>query len=335
MTMISIGDMAQSYALRRQNSQLSSQMTRLSLELSSGQTSNISSHLGGNYSYLGEIERGLRVLDSFQTATTEAGTFTSSMQSVLEYAQSNASDLSSNLLTVSISTLPATVEAVSNEAEGQLSSIISSLNTNIAGRSLFSGVATNSAALISADDMLAELRFAVAGQTSLADITAAVDNWFDTPGGGFETVGYLGSDTSMSPFMLGDGKSVDLDLRADDPAIRELLKHTAIAALAADSSLGYSTALQKELLIDSGEGLLSNQESITSVRANLGFAEARIEESSTRNAAEQTSLEYARGELLGVDVYDTATQLENLQFQLETLYVATVRLSQLSLVGYM
>ncbi|MDQ7069883.1 MAG: flagellin [Rhodobacterales bacterium] len=335
MTMLTIGDMAQTYMLQRQNVQLKQQMNQLTQELASGRTANVADHLSGNYSYLSDIEHGLEVLDGFDTATSEATLFTDTMQNTLGRVQDVVSDLAGSLIATTNTNLVSVYDTVSADARSQMASLVTSLNTSVAGRALFSGVAVDSSALVSSEDMLSSLRTAVAGEVTLSGIKTAVDVWFDAPGGSFETLAYTGATQSMSPIQLGEGESVDLDIRADDQVFRDMLKQTAIAALASDPTLGYSAAMKGDLLLGAGEKLLTSTNGIISIRADLGFTEARIDESVTRIAAEKTSLEYARGELLGVDPYDTATKLETVQFQLESLYAVTVRLSRLSLVDFL
>lgn len=334
MSFYSLGDMASSFVLRRQNVNLNSELARLAQEMSSGQTADIPRHLKGNYSHLGDIERSLRINEGFATAATEASVFTGAMQAALENVQNITMDMSADLLQASTTNLPQAYTGASNAAKGNLGTIISALNTTTAGRSLFAGARTDARPLISANDLISELRTAVAGDTTLSGILATVDAWFNDIGGGFETTGYEGSTTGMSPFLVGEGETVDLDLRADDPAIRDLLKNTAIAALAGDETLAYSHELQAQLLETAGESLMTGQADITGIRVDLGYAEARIEESTTRLSAEKTSLDIARNNLLGVDLYETATQMEAVQIQLEGLYTATVKLTQLSLVNY-
>lgn len=335
MTQVSIGDLAQSYVLRRQNTLLKQEMGKLSMELSSGRTSDVASHLSGDYSHLADIERGLRVLRGFDTSATEAAQFTSAMQSALGHVQDVSSSLSNALFTSSSGYLETPINSAAHAAETDMQTLVSTLNSSLAGRSLFSGVATDRSAMASADDIMAELRTAIAGAATSSDVITIVTDWFDAPGGGFETMGYTGSTTGMSPFPMGDGQSVDLDLRADNTAIRAALKFTAIAALSAEDSLGFDLDSKKQMQIHAGEGLLTAQDGLTAIRADLGYAEERIDDNVARIASEKTSLEYARGELLGVDPYETATRLEDVQFQLESLYTITVRLSRLSLVEYM
>ena len=182
--------------------------------------------------------------------------------------------------------------------------------------------------------MLDALRTEVAGETTLAGVQAVFDTWFG-PGGDFEMIGYTGDTKDLSAFALGNGESVDLALRGDDASVRVLLKNAAMAALASDTSLGFDQTLQSEIVVAAGEGLAFQQNGLTEIRADLGYAQSRIEESATRIAAERTSFQMARTELLSVDPYETVTRLEDVQFQLEGLYTVTARLSRLSLTDYL
>lgn len=335
MPLYSLGDMASQFMLRRQNVRMNTDLAQLTQELASGQTADISRHLNGNYSYLGDVERNLRVLQGYDTAVKEAALFTGAMQSALDKAQQTAASLSSDLLLAGNTNLPQAMQAASHNAMGELEALLSAFNTNVAGRSLFSGVTTDTTTFAPTSTFISQLKTAVAGEVTLSGIQGAIDTWFDAPGGGFETIGYLGADTDLPPFLVGEGETVDLNLRGDSQVIRDLLKNTAIAALAADPALGYSLPLQSALLVSAGESLMTSQGALVGLRADLGYAEARLEESRSRVSAERTSFEMSRNELLGVDLYETATRLEAVQFQLESLYTATARLSRLSLVEYL
>ena len=54
-----------------------------------------------------------------------------------------------------------------------------------------------------------------------------------------------------------------------------------------------------------------------------------------RNAAEASALQIARNGLVAADPYDTATAIQAVQTQIETLYTLTARLSRLSLTDYL
>ncbi len=335
MSLVSIGDLARAFQSRQLTGGLKADLTRLSRELTTGVRDDISTALSGDFGPMADIERLLTTLKSRQAATSEAGFVTQAMQTSLEGVQENGRSLSSALLTVQSTDNAATRQIVAENARDRFSMLTSTLNTHVGGRTLFGGGATDRAALASADDMLAALKVAAATETSAAGVTAVVDAWFDTPGGGFETVGYQGSTGPMGVFQMGDGDSIQPDVRADDPALREVMKGFALAALVGEGVLAGDQAEQLELLKTAGERMISADQGLTALRAQVGQAQERIEAAEVRNTAEKTSLELARNKLIAVDPYDAASQLEATYSQLETYYTITARLSRLSFTDYM
>ena len=92
---------------------------------------------------------------------------------------------------------------------------------------------------------------------------------------------------------------------------------------------------REALLRAAGVGLLTNQDDLTAIRAKVGYANSRIENIATRNASESVSLEYAKGSLLEANPYETTIRLEEVQFQLQSLYTVTTKTSKLSFVNFL
>ena len=335
MTKVSIGDMAQGYMLRHHNVRLKDHIKTLVQEMASGRAQDTSRHLSGTYSFLSDVERNLEMLERYSGAASEAKVVTSAMQRGLDRFQQVSTDLGLTAVTAATTRQEDVVRNASLKARGDMDQMISALNTNVGGRALFSGTAFDQAPLADAETMLADLRTALAGQTTLAGVQGVMDSWFDSPGGGFETIGYTGGADPMSPIMVAEGETLNLSLKGDDPAIRGLLKSTAMAALAADTTLAFSVQVQTEMMAAAGESLTFGQTGLTSIRGDLGYAEARVEEAQTRLSAETVSYQIARTDLLSVDPYETVTALEDARYQLESLYNVTARLSRLSLVEYL
>jgi flagellar hook-associated protein 3 FlgL len=335
MSVTSLGDLAQSFMLRRQNLQVRQEVNRLTEELTTGRSADLSARLSGDYAYLSDIERSLGLIQGYRTSVAEAGVFTGAMQTALERVQTVSGSLSRSIIDGLGGGLPAVQAIGTQAATDAFEQIVASLNTQAAGRSLFAGNATDRPAVAAAEVLLSELRATIASQTSVEGVRVAVDQWFESPSGGFETLGYTGSNDGLAPYRLDRQGTVDLDLRGNSPALKEVLKQVSLAVLAGDTGLPLTDLQRTDLLRSAGEGLLGAQDRLTSLRADLGFAEARIEEGRVRLASEKTSLELAQNALLSVDPFDSATQLENAQSQLESLYAVTVRLSRLSLSEFM
>lgn len=334
MSSVSLGDLSQAFMMQRRSVALRQDMTRLTDELSTGQVSDIKEVLSGNHNYLSGLERSLETLQGYSVANSEAKYFTGAMQSSLDRVQDFSGQLGIDLLLASGGPVGVIAGSPSENAKTQLEGILNSLNTDIAGKSLFAGAATDQVPLESAETLLSELSIALVGQTTPEDIMTAAENWFADPAG-FDAVIYTGSDTALAPFSLSDTERVSLDVRANDPTLKDMLMNAAVAALADDPALGLTVTQQSELFGTAGLALQSNQDQLTDLRSRIGFTEARIEMIATRNQAEETSTEVAKNTLLLADPFETATQLENVQFQLQALYSVTVRSSQLSLVNFL
>ncbi len=334
MTITNLGDLSSAFALRQRNVALRESIDRLTTELASGQVADTRNVLAGNYSTLTDIERRTSLLEGYGVATTEAKLFAGASQQALGLLQDFGSDLSGSLLTAGTSAIGVTGSDTASQAKSTLAGMIGVINTASAGRFLFSGTATDQAPLPDVETVLSAVRTAITGATSPDDVLATADAWFNDPAG-FEALVYRGSANGLEPFTISANESVELDIRAVDPKLLEVIKLTAVSALADDGVLGYDVQTQSELFSKTGEALLVAQDNVVSLRAEVGFVESRIEGIAARNAAEVTSMEFAKAGLLAIDPYEAATQLEEVQFQLQSLYSVTVRMSQLSLANFL
>jgi flagellar hook-associated protein 3 FlgL len=334
MSMISIGDMSQTLLLSSRATDLKQTMAVLLEEVSSGQVTDPGKRLGGDYSQLIDIDRNLARLEGYSIAATEANLFASSTQSRLERMQDITGSLSNNMLLATTSTDHKIQTNVSQQARADLADVMGILNGGVAGKSLFAGVDTDTVPLESDNLLLSELKTVLTGIVSATDIMQAAEDWFEDPAG-FRAVIYRGSDQDLSPIQVASGQHVGLSLRADDPDFRDMLLNLAVVALSTDSDLNITTENRQGLFQLTSDSILENNDNLTTLRAELGYAESRIEEATTRNESARTSLEYARNALLEADPYETATRLENVQFQLEALYATTVRTSRLSLLAFL
>lgn len=332
--MTSIGDLAQSFMMRHRNAQLKQQIQALTQELSTGQVADKKKVLAGNFSHLAGIERDLSVLDGFKIATTEATHYSGTMQKSLGRIQSLTQDLSSKLIIAGTAQTVASRESLKTETQNALETLVSTLNADVAGRSIFSGTATNKTALTSTEDLLTEMKSALSSVIDPAQFLSDAENWFASPIG-FDTIIYNGTDDALGPFMLSKSDQLSLDVRATDPTLKNTIMLTALSALAADPTFGFTEKQQTEIYTSIGQKMLAAQDGITSLRAKVGAAEAKIEGVTARNSAEKTSLDFARKALLEADPFDTATKLEEAQFQLQSMYSVTVRMSKLSLVNFL
>lgn len=334
MTLNSIGDLARGMTLRTRASQIRAQIETLSFEMSTGQVRNTAERLGGDYSQILDLDRSLTRLDAFKIATSEAALFTDAMQLSLTTFSDSVGEMSTSLLTFGTANHAVSQEQVSVKARNELDTMMSALNTRVGGRSLYSGTATDVSPLPSPDTLLTALQAELTGLTTIADIRQAAENWFNDPTG-FESVIYQGADTKLTPMQISDHERIALPITATEPAFKAALRDVAVTVLAADDALAIPPNQRATLLKQLGVGLANAQDETVKLRAEVGAAEARIEEAATRNASTRTALEYSRNKLVAADPYQTAAKLQTVQFQLESLYSVTVRNANLSLVNFL
>ncbi|EEE37120.1 flagellar hook-associated protein FlgL family protein [Rhodobacteraceae bacterium KLH11] len=334
MTLNSIGDLARGLTLRTRSTEIKSQIETLSYEMSTGKAQDISGRLDGDYSHLLDLDRNLDRLEAFSVATAEARLFTDAMQLSLTTFSDSLAEMSAALLSFGTSNQAVTHTQASAQARNELDTMISSLNTRTGGRSLFSGTATDVSPLPPADTLLTALQAELTGLTSATDIRQAAENWFNDPTG-FDAMIYQGNATALAPMQISENEQIDVPITATDPALKAALRDVAVAALASEDALALAPEVQTALFTELGVNLANTQDETVNLRAQVGAAEARVEQAATRNAAAKTSTEHARNELIAADPYETAARLQTVQFQLESLYSVTVRNANLSLVNFL
>lgn len=332
MSMTSIGDLAQHFTMSRHNADLNTRLSTLVQEMATGRKTDVSNPVTGDYLILGDIERSLQLLEGYKQTTAEATLFTDATQAALETIDSSIQGLAGDLVSLASSATDQLASTLSSQAKEVFGTLVGTLNSSVAGRSLFSGTATDQAALASAEDILAELEIATATATTPLEFRTAIETWFS--GTGFTGDGYLGNDDALT-FQLGEGDRVENGLNANSQPLRDTLTEVAIAALAVDFPAGFSTSENRALLLSSGEALMAGQSALTGQRADLGLVQERVENASAQNANRQSALELARVDIVAADPYETATKLETARLQLETLYAVTARLSGLNLTSFL
>lgn len=335
MSMVSIGDLAQSFQMRRDNARLAMDLNRLAGELSSGRVQDVTDRLRGDFGILSSIERGLSRAGSFETTISEAELETKARQQTVESIRTLGQGISGALLLVSPETDPTLISNAARDASTRLDSVLNLLNTQVAGRSLFAGVGVTGAAVADKETILSalEAEITLAGAATASDVGAVVDAWFG-PGGGFEAIAYVGSPDELPALRVSDSEVLGSPPKADDQRIRDVLSALSLAALVDRDVLSSDPAESAELARSSGEKLLSADRRLVDLQAEIGESESQIERARAEVAAETDGLILARSDLISVDPFDTATELQAVETQLRTLYAVTAKLSGLTLTDY-
>lgn len=329
MAMKTIGDLAQHFATRRQNTDIKSRMNTLTAELSSGKVQDLTRHLSGDTVRVSSADHDLRQIASYQMANTETAQQLTAVQAVLAEVETMRADLSSAAVMITESSTPSDVEAVSNSAKETLNSLIQSLNTQVAGHSLFAGIATDRPGLADADTIMSAV---ITAAQSGADPMAEIEAWFDDPAG-FGTIGYAGDTGELPTRRIGPNRAITMPARADTDAIRDTIKAVVTAAITTDIGLSFED--QIGAIGTASEQLFTAADGIARLQGEVGLAEQTVEDQSARLTAQKATVTLMQSSLMDADPFETATNLQQVQLQLETHYTLTARLAGLSFTGYM
>jgi len=133
--------------------------------------------------------------------------------------------------------------------------------------------------------------------------------------------------------QISETQTISISARVDDPAIKEVLKGSALAALASEiPALDRDSKMM--LLQEAGKKLFDASSDLVAVQARVGFTEMLVSDAIAQNVSQETSLSILRNELIGADPFEAASKLQAVQLQLETHFAVTARMSQLSLLRY-
>ncbi len=222
---------------------------------------------------------------------------------------------------------------LADEAEGNLRSVMGALNVQQGSRNLLSGAATDQLTFAAPDVLLDDIRNIMQTAGSADEIESAIETYFESPTGGFQTNIYKGSDRAAPPINIGDGQTLEMSLRGDDKAFRDSLRGLVTLATAADAPLDKDGFRQ---VFKAGADVAGNAESgLIETEGRLGILQESLGRAQERQQAEKASLTTAYQNLVGRDQYEAASELKQLEVALESSYIITSRISGLSLSNYL
>ncbi len=213
--------------------------------------------------------------------------------------------------------------------------MVTSLNVRYGRHSIFAGAALDQRAVAPTEVIISDISAIVAGAADSTAALVAIDDYFFSPAGGFETNVFLGATQNGPPFRGESGEIIEYAQRADSFGIRNAIRALTIAVIASDAPNFLDTSDQVDLLREAGNSAIVATGDVTNLRETLGFAEGRIESAEARNRSMSGVFELERSSMISTDPYETATKFEALQIQLQTIYTITARLSNLSLTNYL
>ena len=297
--------------------------------------SDVTRELGGHVDELMQIEKSLGDLFGYSEAISLAESRATTIQSALSRITSIAQVLADTTDLLTTNGTDQDFKAVSIQAREDFGSVVSSLNVQFAGRSLFAGDDSNGLAIADASSIQAAsvpfLESAGSANAAYASLVAE----FTNPGATFDSVIFQGGPGTAPYAEVAPGERVDYNVRADEIALREVLANVIALGAAYDPSNSIPDSQRRQLAELASDGLRSNISQIIGIQGRVGSAEARIANLKARNTANEASLTIAFNKLAGADQLDSTLELTELERQLETAFATTARMSNLSLVNFL
>ncbi|MDO5705117.1 MAG: flagellin [Paracoccus sp. (in: a-proteobacteria)] len=337
MTINSIGDNARAFSMQNATNRLKSTLNVLSSELNSGKVADITQRVRGNLQPLHHIENKISLLGQFKLTSAEATSQADLMQNVLTEIHAKSEKLGITLITDFSAPSAQIVSGYARDAKLALQSVVSQLNSSVAGVRIFGGTEVNRAPLVSANAILAEAAEVVSGAATPTEVFSKLDDWFSAPAGGdgFLDFAYSGSQGKIRQVQVSEHDMAVIDIDASHNVLRETLKSLVMGSLAENEVLPASIEDRRELLRLAGDGLHENGPRLIGLRGKVGLMQQQIEVAQAQNAHVLSSFQVARNDMVAADPFATAAAITEVQTQMETLYTLTARLSNLKLVDYL
>lgn len=335
--MITVGqsDLASAMKLSEQNTRLKADLDVASSELSTGMKNNLVEATAGDLGKLFAIDRTLSRLNSESDAIQLASGKAALTQTALGVIHESLVNFGPQLLSAVERGDLQSSRLIASDARHALGAVVTSLNVRYGRHSIFAGAALDQQAIAPAENIISDISAIVAGAADSTAAMFAIDDYFFSAAGGFETNIFLGSTQDAPPLRDENGETIEYAQRGDSIGIRNAIRALAIAAVAADAPNFLGTSDQVDLLREAGNSAISTVGDVTELRETLGFAEGRIEGAEARNRAMRDVFELERSSIISADPYETATKFEALQVQMQTIYTITARLSNLSLTNFL
>ncbi len=291
--------------------------------------------LGGKVSELLGLEQSLAEIAQFREIIGLAESRASAIQGTLDVLRNLAVDLPVSGQTALDANIGAAGETTSAAARQALGAAISALNVSFGGRRLFAGDAGNAQAVATLEVfMAASVPILEAGPTAgaaYANLSVA----FSAAGGLFETTFYTGGSGDAPATEVAPGERLSFAPKADEAPVRALLRDLATLAAAFDPDNAIPESDRRGLAEQAIAGLRNNVAALAGMAGRVGAAEERMATVMTRHQASEAALNLAYIKLAGRDQFEAAAELTQLEAQLQTTYLATARLANLSLVNFL
>lgn len=328
-------DLASNFRLSQRGIELRQSIQQASVELTTGKKSDLAKATQGRLDTVFAIDRKLKNIDVFSQTIAMAQARSATAQNSLGITGDALTHIGVEVLAAVERGDLVAAKTYGNQSRVFLGGVISALNTQVGGQVLFSGADYEGAALAPADQIISDVAAIVAAAPDTITALNDINTYFDDPAGGYATSIYQGATIDAPSLSLSEGLEANPLVRADAEGIRDAIRILAVSTVIAEGGFAGDPVAQETVLTNIARDSLDARDKITYLRQQVGYAEGLIADASASNASEKSTLEIARNNLTSADPFEVATRVQELQTQLESLYVLTSRMSGLTLTSFL
>lgn len=301
------------------------------VEAVTGRAANISEALDGDIARAQRLEKLIDDANAYDATIRFAQSEYSTVQLVLSNVTDGTTELAIAVEgAVELGDL-VSIEARSREAESQLQTVFTQLNTSLGGRYLFGGAAVETPPLASVQTLITDIDAFITAGPDAATIIAQLDAYFETPGAGFDTAIYQGSTLPGPTREVAPGRRIGVEADARDQSIKDVIRGLVTISLAE----GQPAAIRDALMLDGADKLSRGDRDVISLQNVLGGREEELQLLEASNSAQRFSYEQRFNALTERDEFEAATIMRNLETQLEASFLTASRIASLSLVNFL
>jgi len=324
---------------------MQTELSQAEIELSTGKDADVGLTLGTSAGQDISLQQQQNALQTLTNTNNTAGTRLSTTQTTLGNIQSSAQDFLNSLIADGANNTTSSI--LQTGATSSLQSLISNLNSSLNGDYLFAGTNTANEPITNyfsaSAPNAAAVNSAISSQfgsppdystTTAAGMTSFLDNSFDPlfTGSNWTSNWSSASDQTLTSQISPTDKE-STSVSANQTAFQQLSEAYVMVSQFSGQNLSPQAY---QAVIAKAESLASSAiTSLTNIQANVGIVQSAITASNTQMSAQMSVMSTQVDSLESTDAYNAATNVSDLQTQIETAYSLTNQLKQLSLVNYL
>ncbi|MGO7589170.1 flagellar hook-associated family protein [Rhizobium leguminosarum] len=335
-------------AMRLTIRQAQNQMTKATMEATTGVYADIGVSLGGNAARSVDFSREVDRIDSIKSSNSLVTARMESSQLGLSKMKDVGDGLVSKLTALQGSHDPGSITVAIQSATSALSAMMDTANTMVNGEYLFSGINTDvqpltdkttatSAAIVTQLNTyatgLGKAVSALTGAEMSTFITTTVEPMFNQANWTNATTGWSQASSQNMTSRISNSEVIESSTNANSEGMR----YFALASVMTSALLGQN--LSSDAMSTVSKQAISYTTKATSglvtQASQLGLSQERVKKSNDALDAQSNIIKNKLVDLQGVDPYEASTLVKTLETQLETAYTIVSKIQQLSLVNYL